>query len=116
MDGTESMGSPIGSRKRRRISQSSSVTDASSSAAAHIVAEGMKDAVDKLKDQRQKREDEFDAFGKYVATELRSLSDGSSAQRVRFKVARFLMDCIEEEIKSTAQFYVLDDESVGDTN
>lgn len=97
--------------KRRRLSQSSSVT-ATSSSEAHIVAEGMKDAVNQLKEQRQKREDEFDAFGKYVATELRSLSDPNSARRVRFKVARCLMDCIEAENQSTSQVYVLDENSM----
>lgn len=71
--------------KRRRLSQSSSVI-ANSSSAAHIVAEGMKDAVNQLKEQRQKREDEFDTFGKYIATELRSLSDPNAARRVRFKL------------------------------
>lgn len=79
--------------KRRRLSQSS-VSGASSSA-AQIVAEGMKDAVNKLNEQRKKREDEFDAFGKYVATELRSLSDPYYARQVRIKLARCLMDCIE---------------------
>lgn len=97
--------------KRRRLSQSSSVTGTSTSA-AFIVAEGMKDAVEQLKQQRQKREDEFDAFGKYVATELRSLGDPNAAQRVRFKVARYLMDCIEYENQSTSQVYVLDNASM----
>lgn len=94
--------------KRGRLSQPSSIT-ATSSSAAHIVAEGMKDAVNQLKEQRQKREDEFDAFGKYVTSELRSLSNPSSAQRVRFKVARYLMDCIEFENQSTSQVYILDE-------
>lgn len=67
----------------------------------------MKDAVNQLKETRQKREDDFDAFGKYVATELRSLSDANSAQRVRFKVARFLMDCIESENQNNSQVNVL---------
>lgn len=72
----------------------------------------MKDAVNQLKEQRQKREDEFDAFGKYVATELRSIRDPSSAQRVRFKVARYLMDCIEFEHQTTSQVYVIDENSM----
>lgn len=101
--------------KRRRLSQSSSVTDSSSSA-AQIVAEGMKNAVNQLKDQRHKREDEFDAFGKYVATELRSLSDTSAARRVRFKVARCLMASIEDENQSITDlmtnYFVLQDNTV----
>lgn len=48
--------------------------------------------------------DEFDAFGKYVATELRSLSNPSSAQRARFKVARY---CIELENQSTSHVNIL---------
>lgn len=72
----------------------------------------MKDAVNQLIEQRQKRDDEFDAFGKYVATELRSLPDPSSAQRVRFKVARYLMYCIELEYQSSSQVYVIDENSM----
>lgn len=83
----------------RGISQSS--TTANSLSAAYIVAEGMKDAANQLKEQRQMCGDEFDVFGEYVASELRSLSDPQSAQRVRFKVGRFLMDCIEAENQST---------------
>lgn len=82
-----------------------------STSAAQIVAEGMKDAVTKLKENRQNRDDEFDAFGKYVATELRSLSDVNSARRIRFRVARCLMDCIEAENQSTAQYFVYDNVS-----
>lgn len=94
--------------KRRRLSQSSSVS-ATSPSAAYIVAEGMKGVVNQIKDQRQNREDEFDAFGKFVASELRSLYDPTSAQRVRFKVARYLMDCIELENQSTNQVDILDE-------
>lgn len=79
--------------KRRRMSESSSVTVTSS--AAHIIADGMKDAVNPLKEQREEREDVFDTFGKYVATELRSLADPNYARQVRVKLARCLMDCIE---------------------
>lgn len=79
--------------KCRRLSESSSVTVTSS--AAHIVAEEIKEAVNPLKGQSEEREDVFDTFGKYIATELRSLSDPSYARQVRVKLARCLMDCIE---------------------
>ncbi|KAJ6632855.1 hypothetical protein Bhyg_16428 [Pseudolycoriella hygida] len=51
-----------------------------------------------VKEHHQSAEDEFDVFGKYVASELRSLTDPRAAQRIRFKVARYLMDCIEDEL------------------
>lgn len=76
----------------------------------------MKDAVNRLKEQRQRHEDEFDAFGRYVATEIRSLSDPNSAQRVRFKVARVLMDSIEAENQSASHVFVVDDSLLSQLN
>lgn len=94
--------------KRRRLTESTSMS-ATSSSAAHVVAEGMKDAVKQLKEHRQHNEDEFDVFGKYIATELRSLSDPRSARIIRFKVARFLMDCIEAENQTTSDIYAYEE-------
>lgn len=76
--------------KRARFSHSTST-------AAAIVAEGMRSAVSQLKDHRKKEDDELDSFGKYIASEIRSLSDREAACRVRFKVMRCVMDAIEEE-------------------
>lgn len=39
--------------------------------------------------------DRYQIFGNYVASELRRLPD-SSANRVQRKLARFLLDCVEE--------------------
>lgn len=69
----------------------------------------MKNAVNQLKDRR-KCEDEFEAFGKYVATELRSLADPLMAQRIRLKMTRFLVDCIEAELKATTLYVLNEDE------
>lgn len=80
----------------RRLSQSSSEATTSSSATS-IVSEGMKYSANELEVQRQPRLNEFDVFGNYIATELRSISDPNAAQRIRFKVARCLMECIEAE-------------------
>lgn len=63
-----------------------------------IVIKGMKEAVNDLKNRQTHRDDEFDTFGRYIATELRSMADSSAAQRVRFKLARCLMDGIEAEL------------------
>lgn len=82
--------------KRARFSHSTS-TAANSTTAAAIVAEGMRSAVSQLKDHRKKEDDELDSFGKYIASEIRSLSDREAACRVRFKVMRCVMDAIEEE-------------------
>lgn len=70
----------------------------------------MKEAVHELKNRQTEREDEFDTFGKYIATELRSMSDPSAAQRVRFKLARCLMDAIENE--NNKQIFVVDENMV----
>lgn len=82
--------------KRARFLQSQLAT-ANLTSAATIVAEGMRSAVSQLKDHRKKEDDEFDSFGKYIASEIRSLSDREAAFRVRFKVMRCAMDAIEED-------------------
>lgn len=61
-----------------------------------------------LKNRKTEREDEFDTFGKYIATEFRSLPDRTAAQRVRFKLARCLMDSIEAENNINKPVYVID--------
>ncbi|XP_055524911.1 uncharacterized protein LOC129718289 isoform X3 [Wyeomyia smithii] len=82
--------------KSRRSSQSSSITTTSS---APIVAKEKKDdaAAKQVTEQQQRCEDEFDVFGRYIASELRSLSDLKFARQVRLKLTRCLMDCIETE-------------------
>lgn len=57
-------------------------------------------AVNQFNEQRQEREDEFDLFGKYIASEIRSLSDPNAARRVRFRMVRCLMDSIDAELQS----------------
>lgn len=57
----------------------------------------MQTAVTRLQEGRKRTDDEFDAFGRYIAHELRSLNNAEAAQRIRFRVARCLMDSIEAE-------------------
>lgn len=81
---------PQVSRSRRLPSSETVIT----TPAAYIVAKGMREAVYQKKERRQKRDDDFDAFGKYIAKEFRYLYDTNSAQRVQFKVARESLDLL----------------------
>lgn len=100
------------SRKHARTTQS--VSEQSTSAAT-IVAKGMKDAVNQLK-ERDPVPDGFDSFGKFVASEIRAIRDAEIARRVRFKVNRFLLDTIEEEYQSMSRVIILDDMLLSNEN
>lgn len=57
----------------------------------------MKAAVETLNQSKQQVCDEFDAFGKFLASELRSLDDIAMARRIKHKLNRFFLDAVEEE-------------------
>lgn len=84
---------------KRPRSSLSDVSNSNSSSAATIVADGMREAVQQLRISKAS-DDEFDTFGRYVATELRSLNNVNVARKIRLKINRFLMDLIEGETNS----------------
>lgn len=70
----------------------------------------MKAAVETFNQSKQQSCDEFEAFGKFLASELRSLDDIAMARRIKRKVNRFFLDAIDEEqnIINAEQIVVLD--------
>lgn len=69
----------------------------SSHSAASIIAESMQSAAQSLQQSKQQSADEFDTFGKYLASELRALDNIAMARRIKLKVNRFFLDAVEEE-------------------
>lgn len=67
--------------------------------AVSVVAESIKAAVESLNQlkQQQQHSDEFEAFGKFLASELRSLDDIARARRIRHKLNRYFLDIVDEE-------------------
>lgn len=57
----------------------------------------MKAAVESLNRSKQQPCDEFETFGKYLASELRSLDDIAMARRIKLKLSRFFLDALEQE-------------------
>lgn len=57
----------------------------------------MKSAVESLNRSKQQPCDEFETFGKYLASEVRSLDDIAMARRIKLKLSRFFLDVLEQE-------------------
>lgn len=65
----------------------------------------MRAAVDSFK-QSKKEQCEFEVFGNYLASELRSLEDIPMARRIKSKLNRFFLDAVDEEKQ---QMFILQD-------
>lgn len=76
----------------------------------------MKAAVETLNQSKQQACDEFEAFGKFLASELRSLDDISMARRIKRKVNRFFLDVFDEEQQTTTQMVLLEESLINPNN
>lgn len=86
-------------RTNRKTPSACSVASGQSSShsAASIIAESMKSAAQSFQQSKQQSADEFDTFGKYLASELRALDNIGMARRIKLKMNRFFLDAVEEE-------------------
>lgn len=99
-DGSNSMTDSFDSNPKtpssiRKQSPVSSI--ASTSSAANVIVESMKMAAQTLQQSKQQPIDEFDTFGKYLASKLRAMDDIAMARRIKLKITRFYIDCVELE-------------------
>lgn len=91
-----------------RAKSTTVASTASSSSAAHMVADSMKEAVNMLKKRQLDSDDKNAAFAKYLWTELRSMSEQDAAY-IRNKLTRKFLDCVDELQKMNEQVvYVVD--------
>lgn len=56
-----------------------------------IALEGMQQALNKMNDI-----DSFEVFGNFVAAELRKIPNSTLANKTQRKIARFVLDCMDE--------------------
>lgn len=85
-------------------------TTGSSSSAAELIADSMKDAINMLKERQSDSNDKNAAFTKYILTELRSVPEHEAAY-IRNNLSRKLLDCLDDLQKMKTQIVYVDDQS-----
>ncbi|XP_055622922.1 uncharacterized protein LOC129766418 [Toxorhynchites rutilus septentrionalis] len=78
----------VSNPKNKRTRQS---TESTGDPTKAIALEGMQAALKKMSEV-----DSFQVFGNYIAEELRKISDVNAANRIQRKLARQLIDCLDE--------------------
>lgn len=63
----------------------------------HITTHSLKNTTKTLQQEKQHKDDEFEAFGKYLASELRAMDDIAMARRIKLKLNRYYLDCVDSE-------------------
>lgn len=74
----------------------------------------MKAAVESFNHSKQQACDEFEAFGKFLASELRSLDDIAMARRIKHKLNRCFLDAVDEEQQIGGQIVLLENAILND--